>query len=423
MVNPLDLPEILARVGSYITIWHLDEHGACYFQPKDMLSCIQVSHHFRNTLLPILWYTFDEGAMLRVPIDVIRKCTLYFRVHLNYRCRRDYRPNNREPCTRLTHLTTSWRVGHMGRSDIDFIKSNPGLKHLEARESLYFKAFCGDLFSNLQELEYLRYYLRDAKNHHGPHHQLFQPISANLKVLHLRCDKGTLDLQGLFFPNVKKLLVRLSSPQDMMDLLHGCPNLERLGSNPFARDGSTNFIPALKAGACPLLSDLAIGVTMEQEEDLAHVLEHRTGFQKLEILLDELRECLTRAINHHASSLTHLSVHVKNLQPLPVFQILSSCGQLKSVEIGEVEYSDMEILLSTDRWKNPELLESIRFKRWFREQDRCDPILARVLHGWMIPSGYMFKRETLETLFEVAKGFERLGVIMINSSVFKRIAV
>ncbi|KAK3822970.1 MAG: hypothetical protein J3Q66DRAFT_330525, partial [Benniella sp.] len=391
--------------------WNKVKTGGYKFQPKDMLACTQVSHHFRNTLLPILWYTFDEGAMSAVPIEIIRKYTLYFRVHLKYRL--TYRPGNRESCTRLTHLTTSLRVGHMGRSDIDFIKSNPGLKHLEFTEPLHFEAFCGDLFSNLQQLKYLRYYLRDAKDHHGPHHQLFQPISANLKVLHLGCSNGTLDLQGLFFPNVKELLVHLPNTQEMMNLLQGCPNLERLGFITFSRDGSTNFIPALKSGACPLLNDL--------EEDLAQVLEHRTGFQKLDIQHDELRECLTRAINHHASSLTHLSIHLP-----PVFQILSSCGQLKSVEIGAVEYSDMQMLLSTDRWKNPESLESIRFERWFGEQNKYDPISARVLYGWtMSPEKYgrWQNRETLEALFETAKEFERLGVIIIGLSVFKRIAV
>lgn len=220
---------------------------------------------------------------------------------------------------------------------------------------------------------------------------------------------------------MKELLVRLPNPQEMMDLLHGCPNLERLGSIGFESDGSTNFIPALKSGACPLLNDLAIVVSMEQEEDLAQVLEHRTGFQKLDIRLDELRERLARAINHHASSLTHLSVRVGYFRLLPGLQILSPCGQLKSVEIGEVTYSDMEMLLSSDRWKNPELLESIRFERMFGKL--FDPISARALHGWTIPPGCMHSREILETLFEAAKRFERLGVIMIGLSVFKKIDV
>ncbi|KAG0303989.1 hypothetical protein BGZ98_006059 [Dissophora globulifera] len=70
--NPLDIPEILSRVGLYIPLWvyppasDTAHHPRVHytrrprFSPKDLLSCIRVNRTWHEILLPILWFTFDD---------------------------------------------------------------------------------------------------------------------------------------------------------------------------------------------------------------------------------------------------------------------------------------------------------------------------------------------------------------------------
>ncbi|KAF9933457.1 hypothetical protein BGZ65_004125, partial [Modicella reniformis] len=277
--NPLEIPEILTLVGMNLPIWHYSVVGIYLFQPKEMLSCLQVSHHFRNTLLPILWYTFDEKAMAKVPVDIIRKYTPYFRVHHNYGHQQAYPTNNREPCTNLIQLTMSTRHDVLDRHDIAYINNNPGLRLLGGSYLIQVNTVYADTFTNLRRLNHLDIQLESRNRQY--HRELLQPISTTLTSLRLVGLKGPLGLRELVFPNLKELHPRLSHPQDMQDLLQGCPYLEAIIEDPLPPQITLHLIHCLKSGICPVLRNLRSNVYRDQMEDFSEMLENRSGLQML----------------------------------------------------------------------------------------------------------------------------------------------
>ncbi|KAF9171263.1 hypothetical protein BGX20_007894 [Mortierella sp. AD010] len=60
--NPLDLPEILTRIGQFIPLWirNPDSRYGLIFEPQDLLSAMAVNRHFYVTLTPLLWTVYDD---------------------------------------------------------------------------------------------------------------------------------------------------------------------------------------------------------------------------------------------------------------------------------------------------------------------------------------------------------------------------
>ncbi|KAG0245304.1 hypothetical protein BGX31_007640 [Mortierella sp. GBA43] len=357
--NPLYLPEILTLVGKNITLWR-PSGGAYDFYPKDMLSCTQVSHYFRNTLLPILWCTFDEREFYTVPIEVIQKYTPYFRFHFNYGLMENYPNIDRPLSTDLIQLSVT--KGHIQEHDIEYIKSNRHLKSLEGLGGTdNINTLYGDMFNNFDQLEHFHYDL--IANHGSSHQQLFRPISGTLKSLRLFLEDGTLGLGGLVFPQMKELAIELSSLQDTIDILRGCPNLKSLRTTTFARHSSVGHIlAALEPGVCPQLKTLNLPALSNLEAQFVAMLEGRTGLQNFQLRLGFVSKRLFQAIAHHGSTLTHLSIHKIrwSFSTMPfVLQLLGSCGQLKSVNVGGLEHEPIDPLMTHYHWKNPGVLESL----------------------------------------------------------------
>ncbi|KAF9917071.1 hypothetical protein BX616_002009 [Lobosporangium transversale] len=69
-LNPLDIPEILARVGLYIPLWIFPDRTSTdcndrsrfrpSFAPQTFFNCILVNRTWHDILLPFLWFTFDD---------------------------------------------------------------------------------------------------------------------------------------------------------------------------------------------------------------------------------------------------------------------------------------------------------------------------------------------------------------------------
>ncbi|KAG9072983.1 hypothetical protein KI688_000764 [Linnemannia hyalina] len=94
--NPLDVSEILLRVGYHLPLWKLvpqqpppqrrpryyQHHHqqqnepityAYIFYPQDLRSCLQVSKHWHQVLLPFLWEIYTYPAMFNVPSTRINR--------------------------------------------------------------------------------------------------------------------------------------------------------------------------------------------------------------------------------------------------------------------------------------------------------------------------------------------------------------
>ncbi|KAG0195614.1 hypothetical protein BGX28_000980 [Mortierella sp. GBA30] len=137
--NPLDLPEIITRIGWFIPLWiKRPTSSDLLLQPRDLISCLSVNSAFYAILTPILWTVYNDRAF-RHPYsvvdgeqgrhsapnpDVLLKNSIHFRffetritdITLRYRC------------TQLQELTLTRRI----REDlaVELILANPDLRHL-----------------------------------------------------------------------------------------------------------------------------------------------------------------------------------------------------------------------------------------------------------------------------------------------------
>ncbi|KAH7050588.1 hypothetical protein BKA57DRAFT_459094 [Linnemannia elongata] len=111
--HPLDIPEILAVIGSFLPLWvgptpkptckrkrnpkrnpkRPPDINDLVFKPKTILTCLLVSKLWYKTLLPVLWYSYRSGFMDEVPDAVIRRNSPHFRIlsilqwsQWSYRC-------------------------------------------------------------------------------------------------------------------------------------------------------------------------------------------------------------------------------------------------------------------------------------------------------------------------------------------------
>lgn len=76
--HPLDIPEILSLIGSFVPVW--TQHSKLQFSPQDLLSCTLVSKPWRHAMLPHLWAMYDQDAMGKVPLALVSRYSVHFRI-------------------------------------------------------------------------------------------------------------------------------------------------------------------------------------------------------------------------------------------------------------------------------------------------------------------------------------------------------
>ncbi|KAF9984008.1 hypothetical protein BGZ65_001134 [Modicella reniformis] len=331
----------------------------------------------------------------------------------------------------------SWFYDQWEIHDFEFLNKNSGLKFLRGTDWFRFSGVLyNDAFSNLKQLENLRYM---TNGDGGSHQQLFQPISATLKSLHLMCHRGSLDLHGLVFPNMTELEIDLSDPHDTMNILQACPQLESLGLPSSGTERAVNhLIQALNSGTlCPTLKILKLKVKSLQTEDFARMIESRSGLETLHLELQSAGVRVAIAINHQASSLTHLRIRRTGNDSIMPFMlaVVGSCGQLKDVMVDEVRAEAIDGLMSKDSWMNPDGLENLTLSGTplslcgeeltkLVEKPASDP-LRLPIDGWKISSQakkVIRDKSYLTTLFQFAQGFGRLRAITINDVVYHKVS-
>ncbi|KAF8934653.1 hypothetical protein BGZ47_010271 [Haplosporangium gracile] len=84
--HPLDIPEILARIGLFLPLW-IDNNNSrptseqrTRFEPQTLLTCASVSKIWRRVFLPLLWYRYDCILMKSVPQETVALNSPHFRV-------------------------------------------------------------------------------------------------------------------------------------------------------------------------------------------------------------------------------------------------------------------------------------------------------------------------------------------------------
>ncbi|KAG0239838.1 hypothetical protein B0O80DRAFT_454891 [Mortierella sp. GBAus27b] len=419
--NPLHIPEVVALVGSHIKMWYSIGHDRYGFKPQDMHSCIQVSRLFRDTLLPILWHTFDERAALDIPTYLIEKNMPLIRIYFNYGFREDVYPAScRLLSTHLVWLNITYQYNDLyplRPCDVVFISKNSNLKRLEG---VVHDEASNEVISSLRHLEHLHLPVVFQSQ---PVQPTLQHISKTLKVLHL--EYGVPDLPGMVLPKLREFEVEGLDNGDTLDFLSRCPSLESVK----CWCPCLELLTRLKGGELPGIKKLGLRALPEQNQALAEMLESRTGFQELNLNMEQGSDRLSNAICRHSSTLTHLTLDMGELCMRSVFNILSSCGRLQNVSLNYIERDLMERVLWKTHWKNPGMLKVLNLssyqpeneslsQRYDREMDQDDRLIRpTLLKGWIIPTGEPIARSDQQffgTLFMAAQGFARLGTITID---------
>ncbi|KAG9072957.1 hypothetical protein KI688_000738 [Linnemannia hyalina] len=89
--HPLEVPEILTRIGQFLPLWVEQDDSnrgekIMAFEHRTLLSSMQVSKLWYQTLLPILWFSYDGIKMSAIPQKVITRYSPYFRIFRSSGC-------------------------------------------------------------------------------------------------------------------------------------------------------------------------------------------------------------------------------------------------------------------------------------------------------------------------------------------------
>ncbi|KAG0376673.1 hypothetical protein BGX24_007392 [Mortierella sp. AD032] len=134
-LNPLEIPEIVAMVGQQIPLCQRTLLSNPYtgtftnsvpvtlFAPKDLLACTAVCKVWRRILLPVLWRYYDGALMRHVPLRVLQKASVYFRIF------RDPVGQYHQGPFFSTHLQ-QLIISLQHEWGIPFLDANPALQHL-----------------------------------------------------------------------------------------------------------------------------------------------------------------------------------------------------------------------------------------------------------------------------------------------------
>ncbi|KAF9935348.1 hypothetical protein FBU30_003138 [Linnemannia zychae] len=241
--NPLDIPEILTLIGSFLPLWTYNDPEKqdlqqADFQPKTLLACLLVSKLWYRALLPILWYTFRSNNVNEEErfSSIIRRNSVHIKVL------------HAQSTTRLCdfdsinlvhfHVFLNESVGTPSGSLYakQLLRSSPGLKRL-----LWNSDSTTDLnpddFVSLKDLEYLcldgfrcnnRTFKRALKTVSG---SLIELKIGKLVFMDESSDAGDLSLLSIVDEDpeltkvVKLELSGIYNPS-ISDMIKYCPNVK-----------------------------------------------------------------------------------------------------------------------------------------------------------------------------------------------------
>ncbi|KAF8980623.1 hypothetical protein BGZ46_003936 [Entomortierella lignicola] len=144
-INPLDIPEILHRVGQFLPLWIYSDQGyKPQFIPETLVRCTRVSRRWYNVMSPILWYLYDDILMGTVPRQVVHRNAHFIKI-LNHR---HVYGGSEYPCRNLSQLSTApWFTGAE-----DQIKQNTRLEKFSWNTSCHYQNIRQSIYDSLAGL-------------------------------------------------------------------------------------------------------------------------------------------------------------------------------------------------------------------------------------------------------------------------------
>ncbi|KAI1315461.1 hypothetical protein EDD11_000742 [Mortierella claussenii] len=262
--HPLDIPEILARVGQFVPLWvKINPDSRAYFYPQTLVRCTAVSRHWRSVMSPILWFLFDDNLMSTVPRLVAHRNAHFIRVLTQ----RHVYGNQRLECRNLLELVTSpWVAGTE-----ELLKENPRLKKFSRHTKNHYKIvwqFVYDAMTlsckRLTELEF-----RGCELDMKQLAPLLQDHLPSLRVLTLQdldilpMDPMVLSVNPPQFTQIREMcmgMFTIKSAFSLVDMVRYCPNLERMRIVDIGKPWNTNSMSLLTKSSRvidPLITNLS----------------------------------------------------------------------------------------------------------------------------------------------------------------------
>ncbi|KAF9906056.1 hypothetical protein EC991_001064 [Linnemannia zychae] len=398
--HPLEVPEILTRIGQYLPLWveHQDEddfdHKDIAFCHQTLWSCMQVSKLWHQTLLPILWYSYDGFKMISLPQEVITRYSPYFR---NFRS-----PGCHAGPFLSTHLVELTIYIQMMDPPIslatqkDLIRANPRLRYLEWHGPDTLTDLDKEDFTGLKCLRELRLF-----HWNGGERRLAKVLGAvaeSLCAFEVSRIKGVLpgDLSGslqrqldlvqdegidiygesnttgtdfvtgvgnvaeearLVLPYMEKLKVIFDKNPDYVELAQCCPNLRRLTVAGLGH-GDTGRLSRCLRSHCQQLKGLVLKDVLLPQEDAIELLRSclsAGGLVKIHLDVVGLEQDLISSILLHAATLEHLTIASSAEDAVDldgILRLMVECKNLKHLRFMlDTSVPDMDVLSS---WSSQE---------------------------------------------------------------------
>ncbi|KAG0308978.1 hypothetical protein BGZ97_013202 [Linnemannia gamsii] len=392
--SPLDLPEIVARIGHFLPLWTLElsevtDRRETVFNPKTFHVCMLVCQLWRQTLLPILWTDYDAEGMRQVPQDVLTRNSHYFRTFLlqmGATC-------SIFSCTRLVIAKLHPDVLNM--DDLrQMIRSNPGLKSLDWDNFTCKCTLEPDDLSQLSQLETLTLSDWDDSDPDSLGKAL-APLAASLKELHLGAFAGAIGgrdldegLQGEgklseesndvyslgnipLLPLMEYLrAVGFLYGPDPFGFIRRCPNIVRLDLTLHEETiGIESRLPSRHifdsiSRHCPRLNSLALrGLNQDHMEALIRDCAATNSLSELTVVVRSVSQTTIDSIALHASTLETLGILNTTDDDADLdllFQLPVRCPRLKWLSVAAwscTETAGRTVLdaLKTSSWRCHEL--------------------------------------------------------------------
>ncbi|KAK5829069.1 hypothetical protein F5H01DRAFT_329478 [Linnemannia elongata] len=384
--HPLEIPEILALVGSFLPLWEQTIYPynlyniTLEFAPQTLCRCLLVSKLWHKTLLPILWSElWADFSMHHVPNKVIsRHSHLFQTLHFQKESqRRDFRFFNN--CTNLVELKVfhdeeEYRKGdEAAGSGKQLLRANPRLKVLNWEgDKPWFVPLDVQDFAGFKHLEILSL---DGWNCSGGQlEQVLRLLAGTLRKLsitsldglrpeellqqtpkaplpHSQTQQVSSDRDNaLSLAQLDSLaLGRFSEPIDLYlyELVKHCPNLTSLELRLDDKTLDTRLLANCLQANCPNLHALSLPLPLQARHIKALVRQSsRSGLRSLRFCVHGPEHGLVPAILTHAPTLEslHISKADEIMDPEEYLRYLVECTGLKKFTLSHLSPLSFQFL-------------------------------------------------------------------------------
>ncbi|KAG0064667.1 hypothetical protein BGZ89_008939 [Linnemannia elongata] len=301
--HPLEVPEILTRIGQYLPLWVEEDDNnlseqTVVFEHRTLLSSMQVSKLWYQTLLPILWYSYDGLKMSAVPQEVITRYSPYFRIFRSPGCH-----SGPFLSTHLVELTIFIQMMDP-RISLEtqkvLIRANPRLRYLvwhgpDKTTELDMEDFVG-----LKSLQELRLFHWDGGERRLA--KVLRAVKETLRTFEVSRIEGVLpgDLSGALHRRLDPVYHPEVQEEEYIVSLNSNNNRSNRGSS--NNDSNSN------SAAAVTVTNLAALIQTEKEEEEGLVLPY---MEKLKVTFDknpdyvELAQCCPNLKRLTVSGLGH----------------------------------------------------------------------------------------------------------------------